>query len=281
MIELDFVQDWSDFLQTEMPAFGLQYDPALSAQANTHRYLTAKRRIPHRAPRTVHEARELRVPAAVRSDYAVLKTHIEQGDHLTPYLSRDIEKKKADTNDRLLNAWGIHHLHFRPSGTLDVLFVKFTDSEAFVLNALPHGSGHADTWVDTSLLEILHSNWPEIREGTVTGIAAEALTSNERVALRRVNANFATRMPDGVAYLGDGGLTASGHCWFDIVETDKIFARLASLQTTIESNEPSIREALGISLSQELSIRLMIVAGDWWFYESVTQRRFVLKGRYP
>lgn len=172
------------------------------------------------------------------SDYATLML-IEQGSDLTAYLSRDIGKKKADKNDLLLNAWGIHHLHFCPGGTRDVLFVKFTDSEAFVLKTLAHGAGHPDTWIDTSLLEILHNNWPEAAEGKIAGIAGETLTSNERVALRRAHANFATAMPDGVVYLGDGGLTASGHCLFDIRETYKIFADLAYWQKIVESNEIS------------------------------------------
>ena len=276
MIKFDLVQDWNDFLQKEMPALGLQCDPALSARENTLRYLTAKRRIPHRAPKTVHESRELSIPPALKSDYAALKKLIEQGGDLTTYLSRDIPKKQADKNDRLLNAWGIHHLHFRPAGTLDVLFVKFSDSEAFVLQALPHGARHPATWVETSLLEILHSNWPQAAGGKISGLAGETLTSSERVATRKVNANFATRLPGGVVYFGDGGLSASGHCFFDIQETDKIFANLDRWQKIIECNETSIRDALGIRLPEELSIRLVIAAGECWLHEPVTQGRLSL-----
>jgi hypothetical protein len=276
MINVDLAKDWNDFLKNDMPALGLGYDLAQSAWENTLRYLGAKRRVPRQVPRNVHEARELCIPPTLASDYAALKKLIEQGGNLTAYLSRDIGKKKADKNDRLLNAWGIQHLHFRPGGTSDVLFVKFTDSEAFVLQTLPHGSGHPGTWVDTSLLEILHNNWPEAADGKIAGIAGEPLTSKQREALRKVNANFATEMPGGVVYLGPGGLTASGHCVYDIQETDGIFEGLAKWQRIVESNETNFREALGVFPPEELSIRLMIVAGNWWLYEPVTQRRLLL-----
>jgi len=198
---------------------------------------------------------------------------MQDGGDLVPYLSRDMRNNLADKNDRLFNAWGIYHLHFRPQGTRDVLFVKFTDREAFVLQSLQHGASHPDTWVDTTLLEILHNNWPEVAGGRITGIAGEVLTSSQRIALRRVNANFATEMPDGTVYLGDGGLTASGNCVFDIRTSDEIFAALAYWQKLIEDNEANIRAALGVQLPQALSIKLMITPGDCWLYEPVSQRR--------
>jgi hypothetical protein len=276
MINANLVQDWNDFLQREMPALGLRHDPALSAEDNTLRYLNVKRRTPRQAPRSVHEARELKIPPAHADNYAVLKKLIWDGGDLIPYLSRDIRNSLADKNDRLLNAWGIHHLHFCPNGARDVLFAKFTDTEAFVLQSLPHGAGYPDTWVETSLLEILHNNWPEVAGGRITGIAGEVLTSSQRVALRRRNANFATEMPDGTVYLGDGGLTASGNCLFDVRESDKVFADLVYWQKVIEDNEANIREALGVPLPQELSIKLMVTPDSCWLYEPVRQRRLSL-----
>ena len=92
------------------------------------------------------------------------------------------------------------------------------------------------TWVETSLLEILHNNWPEGAGGRITSIPGEVLTSSQRVALRRGNANFATEMPDGTVYVGEGGLNASGNCGLDIGESDRIFADLAYWQKVIEDN---------------------------------------------
>jgi hypothetical protein len=276
MINANFVKDWNDFLQREMSALGLRHDPALSVEDNTLRYLNAKRRTPRQAPRIVHEARELKIPPADADNYAVLKKLVQDGGDLIPYLSRDIRNNLADKNDRLLNAWGINHLHFRPDGARDVLFAKFTDTEAFVLQSLPHGTGYPDTWVETSLLEILHNNWPEVAGGRITGIAGEVLTSSQRVVLRRGNANFATEVPDGTVYVGDGGLSASGNCVLDIRESDMISADLAYWQKVIEGNEANIREALVVPLPQELSIKLMVTLGSCWLYEPVSQRRLAL-----
>ena len=276
MINANFLEDWNDFLRKEIPALGVRHNPALSVEDNTLRYLNAKRRTPRQAPRIVHEARELQIPPAHADNYAVLKKLIRDGGDLIPYLSRDIRNNLADRNDRLLNAWGIHHLHFRPEGARDVVFAKFTDTEAFVLQSLPHGAGNSDTWVETSLLEILHNNWPEGAGGKITGVAGEVLTSSQRVALRRGNANFATDMPDGTVYIGDGGLSASGHCVLDIGESDRIFADLAYWQKVIEDNEANIREALGVPLPQELSIKLMVTPDSCWLYEPVSQRPLAL-----
>jgi len=60
---------------------------------------------------------------------------IREGGDLKPYLSLDIRNEDSDKNDPLLNRWGIQHLHFRRGGSGDVLFVKITDTHAFVIQA--------------------------------------------------------------------------------------------------------------------------------------------------
>jgi len=106
-------------------------------------------------------------------------------------LSRDIQKKRADESDQLLDAWGIQHLHFKPEGTDWVLFAKITDSDIFVLQALQHGRGFPAPWVNTLLLQIVHDNWPEAAGGKVVGPPGESLTAREMTALRgKMNANF-------------------------------------------------------------------------------------------
>ena len=69
-----------------------------------------------------------------------------------------------DFQDCLLNDWGIHHLHLGlnidESGfvvrTNDLLFVRFTDTAAYLLGILPHGR-----WAEPYLVEIIHRNWPQ------------------------------------------------------------------------------------------------------------------------
>ncbi|MGB7586244.1 MAG: hypothetical protein WBM11_15475 [Terriglobales bacterium] len=276
-VSVDFIGDWSAFLrQKGMPTCGLAYVQSRTLEDNTMRYLNAHRRIPITAPRTVHESRELSIPQEHKAGYEALKALIRSGGDLRPYLSRDIlKKKRPDKNDRLLNSWGIQHLHFRPlpaEGTLYILLCRITDTDVFVIQALPHGHDH-DAWVvDTSLLQILHDNWPEeITAGKCRGIRGEAAPSSERLALRNKNANFATTMTDGTLYLAPGGgLMASGDCFEDRSNCDKMFAELAYWQDVVKSNAAHFRAALNWPPSKELSIRMMFEDRDCWFCEPTT-----------
>lgn len=276
MINIDLIADWVTFVQNEMVSLGLVYNSALSPEENTLRLFTAKRRIVPKRCRIVYEARELRVPSALAGDYAALKSLIQAGGDLIPFLSRDLQKGRADKHDRLLNAWDVHHLHFRPEGTCDVLFVRFTTSEAYILKTLPHGHRYPESWVETSLLRILQSNWPDSAPGITTSIQPEDLNPAERVALRQKNTNFAVEMADGSVCIGHGGLTASGHSILDVMHMDSIFADLARWKRILESNEATIRKALEFESSSDLSIRMAVVAGECWLYEPISKRRLLV-----
>jgi hypothetical protein len=176
IMTVDFKNDWKEFLAKEMTEMGSQYDSKKSLEQNTIRYFNAKRRIVSNKPRALHESKELCVPSKHFGAYSDLKRLISLGGDIRPYLSR--KTKDANDNDLLLNAWGIHHLHFLSKRTEDVLFVRFTDTDAFIVQVLPHGHGHADVWVNTLLIEILHKNWPEIIAGhKVAGISGEDLNA--------------------------------------------------------------------------------------------------------
>jgi hypothetical protein len=277
-LNVNFIGDWADFLrQRGLAACGLKYDPSRTRKENTMRYLNAhNRRTPITARRTVHESRELSIPQKYDADYLALKALIRSGGDLKPYLSRDIiKKKRPDKNDGLLNAWGIQHLHFQLQGTEHILLCRITDTDVFVIQALPHDH---DVWVDTSLLQILHDNWPEeIAAGRCRGIQGETLPANERLALRNQNANFATTMADDTVYLAPGGgLMASGDCSEDRSDCDKIFAELAYWQEVAKNNAARFRAALNWPASEELSIKMMFEDRECCLYEPTTRRRLSL-----
>lgn len=232
-----------------------------------------------RRPRAVHESREFQSQSIGQhaTDYLALKKLICEGGDLTPYLSRDVQRGHAGENDKTLNAWGLHHLHFRPTGTRDVLFVRITDSAVFVVKFLPHGSRHRDTWVDPSLLRILHDNWPEVGSRELRGITPEALTSDQRIALREKNVNFAVAMQGGTAHVGaEVGITAAGSCLQDVTECHRILAELDRLQQIVDENEAAIRSALNAPLPEELWIRLRFPEDGWQFYEATRNVRIAL-----
>jgi hypothetical protein len=277
-LKVDFRGDWAEFLrQKGMAICGLDYDHSRTLEENTMRYLNAhNRRIPITARRAVHESRELSIPQEYEADYEALKSLISSGGDLKPYLSRDIHKKKRpDKNDGLLNAWGIQHLHFRPEGTAHILLCRITDTDVFVVQALPHDH---DVWVDASLLQILHDNWPEeIAAGKWHGVPGEAMPSSERLNLRNQNANFATTMRDGTVYLAPGGgLMASGDCSEDRTDCDKIFAELTYWQEIVRGNAARFGAALNWPLSKELSIRMSFQDRECCLYEPTTGSRLSL-----
>lgn len=277
-LKVDFRSDWAEFLsQKGMAICGLNYDQSRTLEENTMRYLNAhNRRIPSTARRTVHESRELSVPQKYEADYIALKSLISSGGDLKPYLSRDIVKKKSpDKNDGLLNAWGLQHLHFRPEGTAHILLCRITDTDLFVVQALPHDHG---VWVDTSLLQVLHDNWPEeIAAGKWHGVTGEALPSSERLSLRNHNANFATTMRDGTVYLAPGGgLMASGDCSEDRTDCDKIFAELRYWQEIVRSNAGRFRAALNWPVSKELTIKMIFADRECRLYEPTNGSRLSL-----
>jgi hypothetical protein len=278
LINVNFRDDWKAFLENDLTVYDLKYEPSLSLEDNVLRYFNAKRRIPPIKSRAIHESKELYIPRENMVDYSLLKKLICDGEDIKPYLSRDIvNRNRADRNDKLLDAWGFQHLHFRPEGTTNVLFVKITDSDIYIVQATPHGKGHPEAWVNRSLLEIMHNNWPEMAGGTTVGIQGEHLTATQMIALRKQNGNFAVTVSDGTVYVAPGGGTmASGYCFFDLCDVDRAFADLDNRQRQVEANEASFRTALSIPLPQELTIRMIFADDGCWLYEPTKHARITL-----
>jgi hypothetical protein len=281
MIQLDFKNDWKEFLEKEMAAFGFKYDQSKTLTANTIRYLNDKRRILSCKKRKAHESAELCIPSRYSDSYCELKNLISEGGDLKPFLSRETEYPDPKKPDLLLNEWGIHHLHFNPlpDRTGCVLFVRFTDTDAFVIQALLHGNGHSDVWVNTHLIEILHKNWPEIIAGyKLFGIHGECLTVSERKNIRHNHGNVAIAVTDGTCYssLG-GGIVASGRCFHDIIDSDKIIHKLTEWEETVKANESNFRAALKISAHDTFTIKLIIEDQGCWLHDPIRKTRIQVK----
>jgi hypothetical protein len=276
---LDFKADWQEFITKEMLSLSLKYDCAQSLKENTIRYLNAKRRIVGNQQRKVHEAKELHIPLQHTIAYRRLKKLISTGGDLNAYLSRGIEAAKA--NDLALNDWGIHHLHFcpRPARSREILFVKFTDTDAFMIQVLSHGRDHSEVWVNTRLIEILHSNWPEIMEPyRASAIDGESLAINERKNIRNNHGNVVIKISNGTSYFPPGGgLTASGRCITDIIDCDKIISKLTEWEYLVKANESRFRSALNITAVDELSIKLKVEDQGCSVYDPVRNILFRLK----
>jgi hypothetical protein len=275
-IDTDFKSDWVGYVRMAgLPACGLEYADSLTPEQNTIRLLNAYfRRIPPVKPRNVHESRELSIPQQYLPDYGRLSALIMAGGDLTPYVSRDIlKKKRSDRNDGLLNSWGIQHLHFHHNGTDQLLFCMLAEADVFVIQALPHNAEHL--WVDTQLIQILHDNWPAlIARGKHSGLRPEEIPASKRASLRGYNANFAITVRDGTVYLPPaGGTMASGDSQEDWVNCDKIFSELEYWQRVITQNGLAIRTALNMPSSIKLVVRMAFNNRNCCFYEPTSATR--------
>lgn len=118
--------------------------------------------------------------------------------------------------------------------------------------------------MNTSLLQILHDNWPETAEGRVAGIPGEPRLASERLALQYRNENFETTMSDGTVYLSPGGgVLGNGQCFDDAVANHRIFGHLARWQRIVEDNAANFRTALDIPSPEELALNLTFENEDW------------------
>ncbi|MEO5927523.1 MAG: hypothetical protein ABIO72_02355 [Patescibacteria group bacterium] len=165
-------------------------------------------------PRDVYVSRVLRDRLAHREELrrAVndVIIEIEEGESLTPRLSRSVFRLKYD---RLFNTWGIHHLHLAEripgarlvEGANEVLFVRVHSNVMLFIDVRPHG---LETYVDRELLEIVHAEWPESivawrPPSTVQGLESDEvgeIAPELRHQMRVVGINTMTQMKDGTVY---------------------------------------------------------------------------------
>jgi hypothetical protein len=222
-IDLDFIRDVRDSLEAELVRLG--YPAATNATGDKYKdahqvcldhFNAFARRISQR-PRTVHwspdlKAREPTLAADVRTGLAAAISELQAGTDVRPRLSRGL--KERDYDDRMLNDWGIHHMHLgsklESDGFIErtgpVLFVMVRPDDVYLLDVRGHGA-----WTDADLVEIVHLNWPEtIKPFRLLGVAGDELTKQQRKNLRAKSANAGVTMKDGTVYAAiGGGLVAS------------------------------------------------------------------------
>lgn len=217
----------------------LPYDPSLRAELDAKPasellviYLNWCNRLVPSRPRTTYKSTALiQDPLATsrRADLDRLIQKIENGEDLTPHLSRRITVgyeqppakggyNRREDLDLMLSEWQIHHLHI--SHVLDsdgfvkrdgpLLFAAFRPEVAYLIGIFGHGD-----WTRDAITEILIDEWPdsgfvhELR-GNVIGLS-HAVTETERGQNRNggLSSPFVER--NGKVYMvGIGGITSAG-----------------------------------------------------------------------
>lgn len=138
-----------------------------------------------------------------KSTIANIKNDLEKGKDINARVSRGI--LKFESNDKMLNRWGLYHLHLgnkmekdgfiQRTGKLLIIYVnKYKNIVYFLAVAPGHGKSYPDTFIDSEYLKTLVENWKEVREELecegITGIGPEMTDEDMKKILKYSNVNL-------------------------------------------------------------------------------------------
>lgn len=188
---------------------------------------------------------------------------LSHGDDVNALLSNRVRKlNQPKFADLLLAEWGIHHLHFEASRSNELLFIYFSESDAYLIDILQHekADGSVVTWTNTDLIQIMHDNWPSVLQKYVfkENSQSPVLTTEERRTLRNRAATTTVIVSDGTEYMPmGGGYSVSKHPTHAILRSNILYLTVKQLQTTVEENFPAIQQALSTyTTSPKLELKL-------------------------
>lgn len=258
-MEFNFKNDWKEYVQNKLSSLGFKYSEDLTE--NSLNLININRRLPTQVLRKVIFSKEFICPVENINGLNALIKKIEKGQCLIPNLSTSI--LKSDFNDKTLDDWGIHHFHLGDKEkkgmierTKNIVFVFVLPKCAFFLQVLPHGKGHGDVWVNTSLLEILHSNWPKIISHMKVKLSGSSLTSKERIALRKFNVNINIKVSDGTVYFSPGGgLLSNGKSMSDYGTLQRVYNDLDYLENLVKQKRNEIENKIS-TLNGPLNLKV-------------------------
>lgn len=244
-MNIDLYHDWVEHLKNELSAFGYDTNQMQSAEAVVHTFLNLTKRLVRPIPRVVLRAQNFSCPIELTTGLSEVERKISAGEDLSPHLSRLL--RKPSFNDPLLNDWGIHHVHLGTTMGSDgfvartgpVLFARFDNANAYLIDVLAHGS-----WSMQRLVKELHDNWPaSIKHFRLNGVLGlDRSVSDQDVAiLRKGNVNTMVDLGGGVVYAPiGGGYSTSGLSTEVVIQSDRCGSRLRQMQKAIVDNIDAI-----------------------------------------
>lgn len=247
-MEFDFKNDWKEYVKRELIKLGQTYKESRDILDNSVTLFKMQRRIPSNIIRNVLISKEFKYKKEYENGLNSLISRIKNGETLTPYLSKSIHN--TNYNDATLNEWGIHHFHLgnkiinnTTERTEDIAFVFISFDYALFIQTFPHGPGHSSVWTNTSLIEIIHNNWPDAISHMKTEVSGSSLTPIERATLRKKNTNVDIQVSDGTVYLTPGGgLMADGTSMADHMYYGYIDRLIDAFETITLKEKIKIKE---------------------------------------
>ncbi|MEQ8475441.1 hypothetical protein [Fulvivirga sp.] len=283
---LNFDTDFDEILIHELSDHNFSVDPTSDSDKIRMKYFNYKRRLIQPVPRSVLTSKEFNCPAELQKGLEIVKTKIQNGDNLTPHLSKNLTN--LDYNDSLLNDWKIYHLHLgehlepNGSGFIEragpVLFVRIEENKALLINILPHGS-----WTKQQMVKVIHDNWPESIESyllkDVIGLS-HVPTDDDIKDMRKFGVNSAIEIEPGVVYAAIGGGLTSAKTSVEVTMALIYYNRLLpKLQKYVEDNLQEIGKIVTDKTgreNEELSLKLVTQNSEYFVVEQNTGLPFRL-----
>lgn len=221
-IKINLWNDYIALLRSHLNSSGFVVSGEMSDEDVFISFFNWQKRKVQPVRRKIYKSRKFNCPAQFSNALTNIIDCITTGGDITPYLSKRIEW--LNYSDPMLNDWGIHHLHLGDNidstgfieRTGPLLFVKFTADSAYLVNIYAHNA-----WEKLDIVEIIHSNWPEIiAQYKVENVIGLAFTPNDEdvKALRKCNMNTMLQLKDGTVYAPIGRGYMSNGTAMDVMQ---------------------------------------------------------------
>lgn len=268
-LQADFFNDWIEILKKIL----INWDYDISGISNEEIpliYFNVEQRLVQNLARNIKYSTSFTCPSELETRWTILKNKIETGKDITTYLSKLV--LRPTITDSLLNDWGVHHFHLGEelegdfiSRTGPLLFALVRQDTFYAIGIFGHGE-----WANEDIVEIIHSNWPEVISKYKTQDNVEISnhpSPEDRLKLRKNEINSFFECTDGTIYMPiGGGMSTSGYNVESTMRMIQQKKRLNHLQDFLEKELPKLKEEFekqGYSGEEAVEAKLQITENKY------------------
>jgi hypothetical protein len=283
-LKINFWSDLRSYISSQLTTFGYQtpspkelreQDRAPEVRKNATEHYDSHRLITHyfsilirrilRANYQVFVSDTIKNDAQKLALASLIESMFVSGEDVNSHLSHLVKKTdqlKKEHLDLLLSEWGIHHIHFDPDRSNELLFVYIKGTSVYFIDVLEHedDEGTIETWTNTSLIEVTHRNWPDVIAAYKfnSNFACEELTTEQRRNLRDKFTNSFVTVSDGTVYRGSGGGYIVNGTALEVVRaTNIIVEQICQHEKDVKAFAAIIRVQLNIADTDSLRLHLI------------------------
>lgn len=298
-IEINLYTDWINFLRVQLQKMKCIVNKTFTEDQISLGYFHILHKRISQRPREVIISKEFSCPSSYQGEFRKIQLMIRKGKDLSPHLSKNIIK--LNQYDNLLSDWGIHHLHLSTvpgeagfvERTGPILFARFTDTTAFLINIMEHGKGiKKKPWSNQELIQIIHNNWPDsISDFRVQGIKGTTFDfSDEDIERSRASGLQTVIKVEDAVYVPIGGgysITRTGansHISANArIYTNIHIHKIKYLEDYVRKNYLQllkIAEQKGVVFSSKLKFKLQINKSQIQILEEASRQCWIMPGEF-